>query len=580
MPAQLTLRNPKGGRVLAERTYADGYRIDATSGWLVVVDRNGSVIAAHAACPGLEGRIVEHASAAAPYPAGETATYPTSDGIALDGDGEDPPLRVADVRDDGDRFAEELLLDLRRLGDTYGPLGVAIAAATLTDPRVLVASIDPDAPEPEHPVPAEQPEPVDLYVPVAARVTWDGTRLRALYLYPHDGTVGTEAYLDGKGRPLTIEDVRAERSGEEPFAHEAPVDETAREQVGRLADWIMERWAGEPSRSEGAVDTAIRLLAEADETVQMYRREVEEQTARAEREHAMRLSSEQTNMHLREKLRAAEQRIARAEREADALRAERDEQLGDAQGRIAHLTAERTRLTRRVDELQDAPALPSFPRPVDGSVSVEFGKDGQRVDSIEAPRLLDLGQHPLALRAYAPGLVTFDGRVLRVEYGSVQPGDQLAEAREEADAEHWRAEQEVQRGNGALATIDRLREFVANLAAEDWTAHADDHQWILQRPARIASSIEDLVLGERVPADLPRGALLDRVPHEPIDLRPVEEDPRRPHPDAWPDDAVLLTYGELRRLVALHLDRYHADDGAARAMLDGDVPLRVSEVLA
>lgn len=59
---------------------------------------------------------------------------------------------------------------------------------------------------------------------------------------------------------------------------------------------------------------------------------------------------------------------------------------------------------------------------------------------------------------------------------------------------------------------------------------------------------------------------------------PVDDDPRRPHPDSWPDDAVLLRYRELRDLVALHLDRY-ADARTARAMRDGDVPLRLAEVL-
>lgn len=62
------------------------------------------------------------------------------------------------------------------------------------------------------------------------------------------------------------------------------------------------------------------------------------------------------------------------------------------------------------------------------------------------------------------------------------------------------------------------------------------------------------------------------------DAQAVEDDPRRPHLDSWPDDAVLLRYRELRDLVALHLDRY-ADAGSARAMRDGDVPLRLAEVL-
>lgn len=68
-------------------------------------------------------------------------------------------------------------------------------------------------------------------------------------------------------------------------------------------------------------------------------------------------------------------------------------------------------------------------------------------------------------------------------------------------------------------------------------------------------------------------------------------DPHRPLPSsgAWPDDAVLLTYSELRRLVALHLDL--AQQGMpntkpwwwikdrARAMRDGETPLLVSEVM-
>ncbi len=39
------------------------------------------------------------------------------------------------------------------------------------------------------------------------------------------------------------------------------MNESAEEQVHRLARFIMDNVPGEPSRSEGAVDTAIRLLA-------------------------------------------------------------------------------------------------------------------------------------------------------------------------------------------------------------------------------------------------------------------------------------------------------------------------------
>jgi hypothetical protein len=59
---------------------------------------------------------------------------------------------------------------------------------------------------------------------------------------------------------------------------------------------------------------------------------------------------------------------------------------------------------------------------------------------------------------------------------------------------------------------------------------------------------------------------------------PLDSDPRRPHLDSWPDDAVLLRYRELRHLVSLHLDRY-CDPRSAAAMREGDVPLRLAEVL-
>ena len=37
--------------------------------------------------------------------------------------------------------------------------------------------------------------------------------------------------------------------------------EPVKSQIRRLAQWIMENVPGEPSRSEGAVDTAIRIMA-------------------------------------------------------------------------------------------------------------------------------------------------------------------------------------------------------------------------------------------------------------------------------------------------------------------------------
>jgi hypothetical protein len=429
VPVQLTLRSPKGGRVLAERTYDEGRRIDASSGWLVVVDRNGSVIAVHAACPGLEGRLVEYASAAAPPRRPDVQAFvdlpepgairggirygqPPAEPHGDDEDGDTgpepvevefrkagpdgvtrphepaPPLRVADLRGDDDRFAEQLLADLRRLGDEYGPLGVAITAATLTDPRALVAHIDPDRPEPDEPAVAEPAAEPDKDDPVD---------------HTHDGC---EANLDA---------LRAE--------------------VARLT---------------GLLD-----------------------------------QQRQATVTLRGHLDAERARAEQAEEHADALDRARSEANCRADELAATVELYRHRYGSRLQwsgEQLDAPA-------------------DEQPTSIEIPPsslYRPSAEHPIALRVYGPGLVTFDGHALRIEYDT----------------------------NGR------------------------------SRPAPV----------------------VDLVPHEPIDLRPVEEDPRRPHLDAWPDDAVLLRYVELRRLVALHLERY-CDARSARAMLEGDVPLRLSEVL-
>lgn len=75
-------------------------------------------------------------------------------------------------------------------------------------------------------------------------------------------------------------------------------------------------------------------------------------------------------------------------------------------------------------------------------------------------------------------------------------------------------------------------------------------------------------------------------------IMPIPPHPApRPHPaaNAWPDDAVTVTYGELRRLVALHLDLTwqgmpHTEPWAwvrarAGAIRDGEAPLLLAEVM-
>jgi hypothetical protein len=81
----------------------------------------------------------------------------------------------------------------------------------------------------------------------------------------------------------------------------------------------------------------------------------------------------------------------------------------------------------------------------------------------------------------------------------------------------------------------------------------------------------------------------------PDELAPLRDpfggDVHRPMPaaNAWPDEAVLLTYAELRGLVSLHLDLcrecmpnvgpWDWIKERARAMRDGETPLLLSEVM-
>jgi hypothetical protein len=64
----------------------------------------------------------------------------------------------------------------------------------------------------------------------------------------------------------------------------------------------------------------------------------------------------------------------------------------------------------------------------------------------------------------------------------------------------------------------------------------------------------------------------------------------RPDPQGvWPDTHLTLSYGELRRLIALHLAQLAATmprdrpwlyaDARAKAMADGETPLRLREVM-
>lgn len=96
---------------------------------------------------------------------------------------------------------------------------------------------------------------------------------------------------------------------------------------------------------------------------------------------------------------------------------------------------------------------------------------------------------------------------------------------------------------------------------------------------------EEQMRGDPIDArTLGRLADLPRQPAEsPADGR------YRPDGDSFPEDGITLSYGELRRLIALHLSQLahtmprHEPwlwaEGAARAMAEGETPLRLREVL-
>jgi hypothetical protein len=189
------------------------------------------------------------------------------------------------------------------------------------------------------------------------------------------------------------------------------------------------------------------------------------------------------------------------------------------------LRAEVARLTGLLDETREQ--LNAY-----RSVAVDLPPGASGRGLLVIPEtFLPTPEHPAALRVDGPGLVEYDGHELRVTYDN--PVD------------------------GTLSTATRVTTPVEALDREPVAPvvelYRDDEEQA--RP----------------------GLAPDPTLDEALDGS-VDDDPRRPHPDSWPDDAVLLRYRELRDLVALHLDRY-ADARTARAMRDGDVPLRLAEVL-
>lgn len=99
------------------------------------------------------------------------------------------------------------------------------------------------------------------------------------------------------------------------------------------------------------------------------------------------------------------------------------------------------------------------------------------------------------------------------------------------------------------------------------------------------------VLSTEPPPEPPQRSRVARALRDDPPNAQLLSSPHRPHPeaDSWPDDAVLITYSELRRLIALHLETcgrtmpsaepWRFVQMRAAGMRDGEVPLLLSEVL-
>jgi hypothetical protein len=119
--------------------------------------------------------------------------------------------------------------------------------------------------------------------------------------------------------------------------------------------------------------------------------------------------------------------------------------------------------------------------------------------------------------------------------------------------------------------------------------------WLLRQDDldRLPRAYDDDPTGEPITA-----SVVAPDEEEPLNLGPrrtnvvdMTGQPARPHPasNAWPDNAVTVSYAELRKLVALHLDlaRQAMPNTSpwawikhrAQAMRDGEAPLLLSEVL-
>lgn len=138
----------------------------------------------------------------------------------------------------------------------------------------------------------------------------------------------------------------------------------------------------------------------------------------------------------------------------------------------------------------------------------------------------------------------------------------------------------VEQGEAAEEQADALRAEVARLAGllDDEVGRRARAELNLAAQQQTTGTLREQLDGERARAERAEGLVDEAVP-----LPPLAEDPRRPRLDHFPTDAITLTYREVRQLLGLHVeavgDSVLSAADQARAMREGETPLRLAEVL-
>ena len=179
--------------------------------------------------------------------------------------------------------------------------------------------------------------------------------------------------------------------------------------------------------------------------------------------------------------------------------------------------------------------------------------------------------------------------------------DRVRDARAEVEAELDRRRAQQQQTARQVESLRRERDEARRQLVEQGEAAEEQADALRAEVARLSEPLgaqrrttDDLrrsLRALRARAERAEGLVDESVPLPPVDARtlgrladlpPLDEDPRRPRLDHFPTDAITLTYREVRQLLGLHLEACATAVDAhdqARAMREGETPLRLAEVL-